>query len=179
MSPKDENELRHMLYSAYMYRKPVAVRYPRGEVLGIDLDRDFYEIPLGKWEILKKGADIAIIATGNTVIPSLEASQILEKEGIKATVINGRFVKPMDREMLFEVASQVRKILTVEENTVIGGFGAGILEALSEEGILIPVKIMGLPDAFLPHGAQDTLRHATGLTKIGIAKKVLDWLRKE
>lgn len=179
MSPKDENELRHMLYSAYKYKKPVAVRYPRGEVIGVNMDRDFCEIPFGKWEMLKKGEDIAIIATGNTVIPSLEASQLLEKEGIKATVINGRFIKPIDKEMLFEVASQVKKIITVEENTIIGGFGSGILEALSEEGILIPVKVTGIPDKFLTHGAQKTLRQSIGLNKEGIAKKVLDWLRKE
>lgn len=179
MSPKDENELRHMLYSAYKYKKPVAVRYPRGEAIGINLDRDFCELPFGKWEILKEGDDIAIIATGNTVIPSLEASRLLEKEGIKAMVVNGRFIKPMDKEMLFEVASRVKKILTVEENTVIGGFGAGILEALSEEGIIIPVKLMGIPDKFLTHGAQNTLRQSIGLNKEGIAKKVLDWLRKE
>lgn len=179
MSPKDENEFRHMLYSAYIYRKPVAVRYPRGEAYGVVLDKNFNEIPLGKWEVLKTGKDIAIISTGNCVIPSLGASKILENEGIDAMVINGRFIKPMDKELLYSVASQVKRILTVEENTIIGGFGAGVLEALSEEGFVIPVKLMGLPDLFLPHGSQSTLRHSIGLNKEGIARKVLDWLKKE
>lgn len=179
MSPKDENEFRHMLYSGYTYRKPVAVRYPRGEALGVDLDKDFKEIPIGKWEILRRGKDIAIIATGNTVMPSLEASNILEKEGIDTMVINGRFIKPMDIEMLLHAASSVKRILTVEENTVIGGFGAGILEALSREGIVVPVKVLGLPDVFLPHGSQHSLRNSLGLNREGIARKVIDWLRKE
>ncbi|MCX7965130.1 MAG: 1-deoxy-D-xylulose-5-phosphate synthase [Syntrophorhabdaceae bacterium] len=179
MSPKDENELRHMLYSAYMYRKPVAVRYPRGEILGVALDRDLKEIPIGKWEILKNGKDLAIIATGNMVLPSLEASHILEKEGIEAMVINGRFIKPIDKAMLLDAAFQTKKIITVEENSVIGGFGSGILEILSEEGVVVPVKSIGIPDIFIPHGSQHTLRHSLCLNKEGIARKVLDWLRKE
>lgn len=179
MSPKDENELRHMLYSAYLYEKPVAIRYPRGEVAGVDLDREFIKIPLGKWELLKTGGDLAIIATGNTVIPSLEAAEILKNYGIDVTVINGRFIKPMDREMLVEVAEKTKRILTVEENSLIGGFGAGVLEVLSEEGLTVPVKILGLPDRFLPHGSQRTLRHTLSLDKEGIARKVIDWLKKE
>ncbi|MBA4419020.1 MAG: 1-deoxy-D-xylulose-5-phosphate synthase [Syntrophus sp. (in: bacteria)] len=179
MSPKDENELRNMLYSAYCYKKPAAIRYPRGEALGVPLDKEFQEIPLGTWEHLKEGSDIAIIANGVTVHPSLFAAAELEKEGIHCTVINGRFIKPMDREMLKIVASQAKRILTIEENTAIGGFGSGVGEVLAEEGIVIPVKTMGLPDAFLPHGSQSSLREKTGLDREGIKKAIKDWLKSE
>ncbi|MDR2017674.1 MAG: 1-deoxy-D-xylulose-5-phosphate synthase [Syntrophobacterales bacterium] len=180
MSPKDENELRHMLFSAYRYGKPAAVRYPRGETVGVVLESEFYEIPLGTWEILREGGgDIAVIACGTTVYPALAAASELEREGINCTVINGRFIKPLDMEMLSAVADRTERILTVEESTTIGGFGSGVSEMLSNAGITIPVKHMGLPDEFLPHGSQATLRKRAGLDKEGIKKAVRDWLKRE
>jgi 1-deoxy-D-xylulose-5-phosphate synthase len=177
MSPKDENELRQMLFSAYSYGKPAAVRYPRGEALGVPIDTEFREIPIGTWEVLKEGSDIAIIACGVAVHPSLEAAAELEEEGIRCTVVNGRFIKPMDGEVLSRVAARTGRIQSVEENAVIGGFGSGICELLAEKGITTPVKHLGLPDMFLPHGAQAALRKKTGLDKEGIKKAVADWLR--
>ncbi len=179
MSPKDENELRHMLYSAYCYEKPAAIRYPRGEALGVPLDPELREIPLGSWEILKDGRDITVIACGSTVHSALSAASELEKEGIHCTVVNGRFIKPMDGETLLKVASDTGRILTVEENTVMGGFGSGVCQLLAEKGILVPVKNIGLPDAFLPHGSQASLRKRTGIDEGGIKKAVLDWLKSE
>jgi 1-deoxy-D-xylulose-5-phosphate synthase len=179
ISPKDENELKQMLYSAYSYERPVAIRYPRGEVQGVPIDEDFKEIPIGKWEILKEGEDIAIIACGNQVYPSLSAASELEEEGILCTVINGRFIKPMDREMLSALSKHAKKILTVEENAIMGGFGSGVLEILSEEGIAVPVKNIGIPDTFLPHGSQSMLRKSLGLDKEGIKKAVRQWLKRE
>jgi 1-deoxy-D-xylulose-5-phosphate synthase len=179
ISPKDENELKQMLYSAYSYERPVAIRYPRGEAQGVPIDEDFKEIPIGKWEILKEGEDIAIIACGNQVYPSLSAASELEEEGILCTVINGRFIKPMDREMLSALSKHAKKILTVEENAIMGGFGSGVLEILSEEGIAVPVKNIGIPDTFLPHGSQSMLRKSLGLDKEGIKKAVKQWLKRE
>ena len=177
MSPKDENELRQMLYSAYCYGRPVAIRYPRGEAVGVPLDDEFCEIPVGTWELLKEGGDVAIIACGVTVYPSLEAASELEEEGIHCTVVNGRFIKPIDVEMLSRVAERTGRILTVEENTTIGGFGSAVSEALAEIGLTVPVKHIGLPDAFLPHGSQTTLRKKTGLDREGIKEAVTDWLK--
>ena len=177
MSPKDENELRHMLYSAYLSEKPAVVRYPRGEAYGVIMDKTLKEIPIGTWERLKDGMDIAIVACGNTVYPALSAAMELEGEGIHCSVINGRFVKPMDREMLLSLAQEVPKILTVEENVLIGGFGSGVMEMLSEEGITVPVKRLGIPDAFLPHGSQGSLRKSIGIDKEGIKKSIKLWLK--
>jgi 1-deoxy-D-xylulose-5-phosphate synthase len=175
MSPKDENELRHMLYSAYLSEKPAVVRYPRGEAYGVIVDETLKEIPIGTWERLKDGMDIAIVACGNTVHPALSAAMELEGEGIHCTVINGRFVKPMDREMLLSLVQEVPKILTVEENVLIGGFGSGVMEMLSEEGITVPIKRLGIPDAFLPHGSQGSLRKSIGIDKEGIKKFIKLW----
>ncbi len=177
MSPKDENELRHMLYSAYLSEKPAVVRYPRGEAYGVIMDETLKEIPIGTWERLKDGMDIAIVACGNTVYPALSAAMELEGEGIHCTVINGRFVKPMDREMLLSLVQEVPKILTVEENVLIGGFGSGVMEMLSEEGITVPIKRLGIPDAFLPHGSQGSLRKSIGIDKEGIKKSIKLWLK--
>jgi len=179
MSPKDENEFRHMLYSAYRYDRPVAVRYPRGDAQGVVLERELREIPIGTWEILRNGGDLTIVASGNTVYPCLAAAQILHENHIDCTVVNGRFIKPMDRELLIDVANRTKKILTVEENTVIGGFGSGILEVLSEEGIVVPVKRIGIPDMFITHGTQKTLRKRIGIDTEGIVRKVLEWLKRE
>jgi 1-deoxy-D-xylulose-5-phosphate synthase len=177
MSPKDENELRHMLYSAYLYEKPAVIRYPRGEARGVVMDETFKEVPLGTWERLKDGKDIAIVACGNTVYPALSAALKLEGEGIRCCVVNGRFIKPMDREMLISLASEVPRILTVEENILIGGFGSGVMEILSEEGITIPVKRLGIPDTFLSHGSQSNLRKSIGIDEEGIKQFIRQWLK--
>jgi len=179
MSPKDENELKQMLYSAYVYNRPVAVRYPRGEAQGVPIDETFKEIPLGTWEILKEGEELTIIACGNMVYPALDVAEELGKEGIAIGVINGRFIKPMDDKMLSEVALRTKKFLTLEENTLIGGFGSGVMELLSKEGISIPIKSMGIPDTFITHGSQKKLRNALGIDRKGIKKAIKAWLKKE
>jgi 1-deoxy-D-xylulose-5-phosphate synthase len=177
MAPKDGNELKQMLYSAYLYNKPAAIRYPRGEAQGVIPDKDFIEIPIGKWEKLKEGNDIAIIACGNTVYPSLSAAAELAEEGIQCTVINGRFIKPMDINMLIDIAASIKRILTVEENTVIGGFGSGVMEILSEEKLDAVVRRIGVPDSFLPHGSQGVLRKMVGISTEGIKSTIRQWLK--
>jgi 1-deoxy-D-xylulose-5-phosphate synthase len=179
MSPKDENELKQMLYSAYSYGKPAAIRYPRGEAIGVPIEPAFNEIPIGTWEVLKEGTDIALMSCGPLVYTSLDAALDLEQEGISCAVVNARFVKPMDREVIINLATHTRKVLTIEENTVIGGFGSGVMEVLSEEGIGVPIRRAGLPDRFLTHGTPKMLRELVGLDQEGIKKTVRFWLSKE
>jgi 1-deoxy-D-xylulose-5-phosphate synthase len=179
-SPKDENELRHLLYSAALYGKTMSIRYPRGETLGIPPDGEFREIPLGTWEALRDGSDVCLIGCGPVVYACLDAASELEKEeGIKCAVVNGRFVKPMDREMLVDFAGHTERLITFEENTIIGGFGSGVMEVLSEEGIMRPIRRVGLPDRFLGHSPQSLLRQETGLDKDGIKRTVRQWLSSE
>jgi len=168
-----------MLYSAYLYECPAAVRYPRGEAPGVPIDEQFKEIPLGTWEVLREGADMAIIACGNMVHSASLAAEELAGEGIECSVVNGRFVKPMDRELLLRIAQQTGRILTVEENTIMGGFGSGIMELLSREGVTLPVKCLGIPDTFITHGSQNSLRNRIGLDREGISKAIREWLKKE
>ena len=179
MSPKDENELKQMLFSAIIYERPVAIRYPRGEALGVPVESEFTEVPLGKWEVLKDGSDVTLIGCGPVVNACLEAARELEDEGISAAVLNGRFIKPMDRGMLVAFARRTGRVVTLEENSAIGGFGSGIMEVLSEEGVVVPVKRIGLPDRFLPHASQKLLRQQVGLDKDGIKKTVKHWLKSE
>ena len=143
------------------------------------MDKTFKENPLGTWELLKDGTDIAVIACGNTVYPALTAAMELERDNIHCTVINGRFIKPMDREMLVSLAGKVPRILTVEENALAGGFGTGVMEVLSDEGIAIHVKRLGVPDTFLSHGSQSTLRKSLGIDKEGIKQFILKWLKTD
>src|SRR5208283_847701 len=179
-SPKDENELRHLLYSAGLYGKTVSIRYPRGETLGVPPDDGFREIPLGTWEALRDGTDVCLIGCGPVVYACLDAAAELEREdGIHCAVVNGRFAKPMDRKMLVDFASRTERILTFEENTIVGGFGSGVMEVLSEEGIVRPVRRVGLPDRFLSHSPQSLLRQDAGLDTEGIKRTVRQWLSSE
>ncbi|MEN6615741.1 MAG: 1-deoxy-D-xylulose-5-phosphate synthase [Syntrophorhabdus sp.] len=178
MAPKDENELKQMLYSGYRYEKPVAIRYPRGEALGVPIDEDFKEIEFGTWELLREGDDIALIACGNMVAVAMEVAASLAEYKINAAVVNGRFIKPMDERMLADIAKRTRRIVTLEENVLIGGFGSGVAEALSRADILIPLKSIGIPDCFVTHGKQDTLRKALGIDRDGIVRTITAWLKK-
>lgn len=179
MAPKDENELRQMLYSAYCYAKPAAIRYPKGKAEGVAIEQVFREIPLGTWEILKKGDGVLIVACGSMVSPSLAAANELENSGIRCTVVNGRFIKPMDIGLLATEARKASSIVTVEENSLVGGFGSGVIEILAEMGIEKPVLRLGIPDIFLPHGGQKTCRKGLGLDKSGIARSIAQWIKKE
>ncbi|MCX7983759.1 MAG: 1-deoxy-D-xylulose-5-phosphate synthase [Bacteroidetes bacterium] len=174
MAPKDEQELRDMLYTAIEYTKgPIAMRYPRAQARGVPLRSKFQKIDIGKGEILRPGKDIALLAIGNMVYPSLEAAEILQQRGISAEVVNMRFAKPIDIELLQELASRIRVFMTVEDNSVRGGFGAGILEALAECGITnVAVHLHGLPDSFVEHGSLTELYRQLNLDPEGIAHVV-------
>jgi len=174
-APKDENELQHLLYTAVKAKHPMAIRYPRGSGLGVELDQELHEIPIGKGEIVREGKDVAILAIGAMVAPALEAAQKLAKNGIEATVVNARFVKPLDSELIKGLASRFKRLLTVEENALNGGFGNSVTELLQKEGFShIRVKSIGIPDEFVEQGAQAILRSKYGLDAKGIAKQVLE-----
>jgi len=158
MAPKDENELRHMLFTALDFQGPVAIRYPRGKGLGVPIDGELKKIPTGKAEVLAQGKDLLILAIGSRVYPCLEAAKELGKDGYSATVVNCRFVKPLEPR-LPEMASRTGKVLIVEENTLQGGFGSAVLEFLADRGVHgVAVKRLGIPDAFIEHGPQEILR---------------------
>ena len=170
MAPKDENELRHMLYTALEHSGPVAIRYPRGIGTGAPLDKGYQKLTIGEAEILREGKDLLIIALGSMVSPSMEAAELLEEEGLSVGVVNCRFVKPLDKR-LAEYSSVAGKVLVVEENIWEGGLGGAILELFSDMGIRdLIVKRAGLPDKFIEHGPVSLLREKCGLDKLGIAK---------
>jgi len=173
MVPKDENEFQHMIKTAIECPGPVAFRYPRGKGEGGRRDVSPHSIDIGKSELLREGRDILIIAIGTTVYPSLRAAQRLSEVGIQAAVINSRFLKPLDVNLLVDWAKKTGKVLTVEENVLQGGFGSAVLELFQERGLLsTQVKRLGIPDIFIEHGPQALLREKYGIDENGIFKEV-------
>ncbi|MBW2675648.1 MAG: 1-deoxy-D-xylulose-5-phosphate synthase, partial [Deltaproteobacteria bacterium] len=173
MAPKDENELQHMLKTAVECGGPVSIRYPRGSGVGVPLDERPEGVEIGKAQVVREGKNVAIIAIGSTVYPSLEAAEILAREHIEATVVNSRFVKPLDRTLLCEIASSFDRIVTVEENVLMGGFGSAVLELFEETGISgTEVKRLGIGDTFVEQGTQAQLRQQQGIDAQGIAQAV-------
>ena len=174
-APKDENELQHMLYTAVNSGKIMSVRYPRSQGLGVRMDPEFKELPIGKGEILRQGNDVAILAIGSMVAPASDAAKKLAEQGIEATVVNARFVKPVDTELVIDLATRIKRIVTVEENTLSGGFGNYVNDIIRQADLSdVIIRNIGLPDAFIEHGGQDFLRSKYGLDALGIIHKVLE-----
>jgi 1-deoxy-D-xylulose-5-phosphate synthase len=174
-APKDENELQHLLYTAVKSKHPMAIRYPRGSGLGIELDSELHEIPIGKGEIVRHGGDTAILAIGTTVAPALEAAGELASNGIEATVVNARFAKPLDAELITSLTRDIKRLVTVEENVLSSGFGNSVVDLLQQSGISdIRVKSIGIPDEFVEQGSQALLRAKYGLDANGIVRQVLE-----
>ncbi len=173
MAPKDENEFQHMLASAIEYGCPVAVRYPRGNGVGVPLDQVMKPLPLGRGELLREGEAAAVIAFGTMVYPALAAAEELSGEGRAIAVANARFVKPLDRDLILGLASKHRLLFTLEENVLQGGFGSAVLELLEEEGITgVRVVRLGYPDRFIEQGEQSQLYARYGLDPAGIAASI-------
>jgi 1-deoxy-D-xylulose-5-phosphate synthase len=175
MAPKDENEMQLMLKSAFDYNAPVAVRYPRGLGIGIQMEppQEWKTLPLGKGEIMSPGSDVAILAVGSMVYPSILAAEHLNNYGISASVVNMRFVKPLDVELILDMARKTKHIVTVEENTVRGGFGSAVQEVIHENNIKdCLIQAIGVPDKFIEQGHMNTLRENLGLTAEGIVEQV-------
>ena len=178
MAPKDENELQHMIYTAIETPHPTAVRYPRGNGIGVKLDDQFRLIELGKAEILQDGRDCAILALGTMVYPSLKAAEKLAADGISASVVNARFVKPLDEELITCLASEKSLLITVEEAALMGGFGSAVMELL-ESGNLQGCHLLriGVPDRLIPHGSPNLLHAKYGIDADGIYEKIRSFIQ--
>jgi 1-deoxy-D-xylulose-5-phosphate synthase len=172
MVPKDEEEFRHMIKTAVEHSGPVAFRYPRSRGVGVKRSEPLETIEIGKGEVLREGRDVLIVAIGSTVYPSIGAAQGLKEIGIDAAIINSRFLKPLDGDLLCHWAKKTGRVLTVEENVLMGGFGSAVLELFQEKNLLsIPVKRLGIPDCFIEHGPQSLLREKYGIDENGIFRE--------
>ncbi len=172
--PKDENELRDMLYTALHMETPTAIRYPRGSGLGVELSEGFREIPIGKAERLSEGGDIALLAVGTMVDTAQKAAAALREKGISASVVNMRFVKPLDTGIIDEVTGAAKLIVTLEENVLPGGFGAAVAEYMADAGHKTPLLRIGIPDRFVPQGARAKLLESCGLLPGQVVEKIMD-----
>jgi len=179
MAPKDENELQHMVFTAFGTGHPTSLRYPRGEGFGVAMDAELKAIPVGRGEVLREGRDnVAIFAVGVEAWPAFEAATQLAKEGIDATVVNGRFIKPIDEELVLRFCRPGAKVITVEEGSIAGGFGAAVMEKAAELGLgAIDFHNIGIPDVYVHHGSQDVLRAQFDLHTEGIAARVKQFVR--
>lgn len=176
MAPKDEAELRDMLHTAIEHPHPAAIRYPRGAGPGADITNEPEMLEIGRSEVLREGGDINILAYGSMVYPALEAAEELEKQGIEAGVINARFVKPLDTELILALAQSSKVIVTVEESYLAGGFGSAVMELLEANSMLDSVRLvrMGVPDTIVTHGDPKLLCAKYGLDADGILNKVIE-----
>jgi 1-deoxy-D-xylulose-5-phosphate synthase len=173
MAPSDENECRQMLYTAYHYNGPAAVRYPRGAGTGVEPDQTMTKLPIGKGRIIRDGKDIAILSFGHLLPDALVAAEQLD-----ATVVDMRFVKPLDKELINRIVETHQGILTVEENALMGGAGSAVNEYLLNNGIQIPVRNIGLPDEYIEHGSTLDLKARIKLNEHGILDAANDLIRQ-
>lgn len=176
MAPKDEEELRHMLATAIAIEGPAAVRYPRGAGLGVPLTDSLETLPVGKAEVLQEEGDIAFLAVGTMVEKAKEAAAILKEEGIEAAVVNMRFIKPLDTELLGEMARTKKLLITAEENVLAGGFGSAVAEYLADHGIEVPLLRFGIPDRFIEQGTRRELLSLCGLQPDEMAERIRERL---
>ncbi|MEH7875014.1 1-deoxy-D-xylulose-5-phosphate synthase [Bacillus velezensis] len=174
MMPKDENEGRHMVNTALNYEEgPIAMRFPRGNGLGVKMDKELKTIPVGTWEVLRPGKDAVILTFGTTIEMALEAAEELQKEGLSVRVVNARFIKPIDKQMMKAILNEGLPILTIEEAVLEGGFGSTILEYAHDLGMYhTPIDRMGIPDRFIEHGSVTALLEEIGLTKVEVMNRI-------
>lgn len=184
MMPKDENEFQHMLYTAIQYNDgPIAVRFPRGTGVGVKMEEELKMLPIGKAEILREGQDVALLAFGNMVPLAQRAAEKMAREGVQARVVNARFVKPLDEELLLQFSREQIPLITIEEGAVQGGFGSAISEFYAEKEIYgMEIKHLGIPDYYVEHGSVREQRMEVGLTAQNIAlvaRKMISRKRKK
>lgn len=175
MAPKDEAELQRMVATGVNYTDgPIALRYPRGNGYGVPLMEEGWEpLPIGKGEILRNGDDVLMVGYGSMVYPTMQAAEILSEHGIEATVINARFAKPLDTELILPLAKQIGRVVTLEEGCLIGGFGSGVAESLLDHDVVVPVTRIGVPDVLVDHAQPKESMAAHGLTPPQIAERVM------
>ncbi len=175
MAPKDEAELQRMVVTGINYTDgPIAMRYPRGNGVGVPLmEEGWEEIEIGKGEILRSGDDVLLLGYGTMVHPAMQVAEILSEHGVEATVVNARFVKPLDTELILPLAKRIGKVVTLEEGCVMSGFGSAVLEALQDNDVLVPVKRLGVPDILVDHAKPDESKADLGLTSPQMAETIL------
>jgi 1-deoxy-D-xylulose-5-phosphate synthase len=178
-APRDENDLQHLLATAIESGGPFAVRFPRGAALGVELDPDPKPIAIGKGELLRPGRDIVLAGLGKTVPVALEAARRLAEEGVSAAVVDARFVKPLDADLLSETALGSGRVLTLEDHGRSGGFGSAVLELLSETAPDVAVRRLGLPDRFIEHGDTADQWRAAGLDADSVVTRAAAWIAGE
>lgn len=181
MAPKDENELRHMLKTALSFNGPISVRYPRGSGVGVDITEPMHELPIGKAEVLREGTELCFWAIGSMVQSAVQAADKLKEQGIDAGVVNMRFAKPLDKELLIEHAKRYGKIVTLEEGVLAGGVGSEVLEILDDAGLLQQCAVLrlGIPDEFVTHGDKKLLFRDLGLDTDAIVQKAAAFVKGE
>jgi len=178
MAPKDENEFQHMLNTATLLSQPVAIRYPRGRGEGVAMDAALTVLKMAKGEVLAKGDDLLMLPLGSMVYRACEAARELREEGIQVTVVNPRFIKPLDSPLLCDMAQKIGRVVTIEEHVLAGGFGSAVIELFQERGVSdVEVLRLGIPDQFLEHGPQGVLRGKYGLDYGGILRRVRSFLK--
>jgi 1-deoxy-D-xylulose-5-phosphate synthase len=179
MAPKDENELRQMLFTALHHNGPCAIRYPRGSGEGVPMDAELRVLPVGQGELLRKGKDILIIPLGNRVYTAMQAAEGLAKLGVEAAVINPRFIKPLDSDLISTWAERCGRVLTVEDHARKGGFGGAVVQMLHERHLTLPVRILGYGDQFVEQGTQPLLWKDAGIDAAGIIKAALELMQQK
>ncbi|MGD1940001.1 MAG: 1-deoxy-D-xylulose-5-phosphate synthase, partial [Leptolyngbyaceae cyanobacterium] len=181
MAPKDEAELQRMIVTGIDYTDgPIAMRYPRGNGVGVPLMEEGWEtLPIGKAEVLRQGDDLLILGYGSMVYPALQTAEILSEHGIQATVVNARFAKPIDEEIILPLAQQIGRVVTMEEGCIMGGFGSGVAEALMEAQVSAKVVRLGVPDVLVDHATPDQSKAALGLTPAQMATTILGRFKLE
>ena len=181
MAPKDENELRHMLKTALSFNGPISVRYPRGSGVGVDITEPMQELPIGKAEVLREGKELCFWAIGSMVQSAVQAADKLKEQGIDAGVVNMRFAKPLDKDLLIEHAKRYGKIVTLEEGVLAGGVGSEVLEILDDAGLLQQCAVLrlGIPDEFVTHGDKKLLFRDLGLDTDAIVQKAAAFVKGE
>ncbi|MGD1805671.1 1-deoxy-D-xylulose-5-phosphate synthase [Dapis sp. BLCC M126] len=179
MAPKDEGELQRMVVTGIEYTDgAIAMRYPRGNGYGVPLMEEGWEaIPIGKGEILRNGDDVLILGYGSMVHPAMQTAEILSEHGVAATVVNARFVKPLDTELILPLAQRIGQVVTMEEGCLMGGFGSAVTEALMDNNVLVPVLRLGVPDKLVDHAKPDESKADLGLTPSQMAERILQSLK--
>ncbi len=176
MAPGNEEDLARMLKTALTWEGPIALRYSRGEATGVGVPREIEPMEVGKGELVREGKDLVLLVAGHLLREAREAVGLLEERGINPALVNARFVKPLDKDLILQWATLTGRVVTLEENAILGGFGSAVLELLAEEGVMVPVLNLGIPDDFVTHGSLRELRKNLGLDGTSLAYRIQEWI---
>jgi 1-deoxy-D-xylulose-5-phosphate synthase len=175
MAPKDEAELQRMLVTSIAHSGPCAIRIPRGEGEGVPLMEEGWQpLQIGRGELLTDGDDLLLVAYGAMVAPAMATAGLLQEQGVRAAVINARFLRPLDEALILPMARRIGRVVTFEEGALAGGFGAAVLESLNDHDVLVPLLRLGIPDLLVDHASPDQSKEALGLTPPKMAARILE-----